>query len=57
MQFLEPKSGQVNQNNGAKGQPQTNNQQTNQSNYTKVDEDPFSNSSGPVEVSDDELPF
>ena len=57
VQFLEPKNGQANQNNGATGQPQTNNQQSNQSNYTKVDEDPFSNSSGPVEVTDDDLPF
>ena len=29
----------------------------NQQNYTRVDEDPFSNSSGPIEVSDDDLPF
>lgn len=27
------------------------------SNYTRVDEDPFANSSGPFEVSDDDLPF
>lgn len=26
-------------------------------NYTKVENDPFANSSGPIEVSDDELPF
>ncbi|WP_419957236.1 single-stranded DNA-binding protein [Psychrobacillus psychrotolerans] len=64
VQFLEPKNGQVTQNNANTGQsndhqrsrseyqqPQT------QQNYTKVDEDPFSNSSGPVEVSDDDLPF
>lgn len=25
--------------------------------YTRVDEDPFSNNSGPIEVSDDDLPF
>ena len=49
VQFLEPKNGQATQNNGTTGQPQTN--------YTKVDEDPFSNSFGPVEVSDDDLPF
>ena len=40
------------------GQPQTNYQQNNnQQNYTRVEEDPFSNSSGPIEVSDDDLPF
>lgn len=26
-------------------------------NYTRVEEDPFANSSGPIEVSDDDLPF
>ena len=57
VQFLELKNGQANQNNGSTGQPQTNNQQTNQSNYTRVDEDPFANSSGPIEVQDDDLPF
>lgn len=57
VQFLERKNGQANQNNGTTGQPQTNNQQSNQSNYTRVDEDPFSNSSGPIEVSLDDLPF
>lgn len=40
------------------GQPQTNYQQPGtQQNYTRVDEDPFSNSGGPIEVSDDDLPF
>lgn len=29
----------------------------NQQNYTRVDEDPFSKGSGPIEVSDDDLPF
>jgi single-strand DNA-binding protein len=57
VQFLEPKNGQATQNNGTTGEPQTNNQQTNQSNYTRVDEDPFANSSGPIEVQDDDLPF
>lgn len=28
-----------------------------QQNYTRVDEDPFSSGSGPIEVSDDDLPF
>ncbi|MGE7113921.1 single-stranded DNA-binding protein, partial [Lysinibacillus sp. NPDC047702] len=29
----------------------------NQPNYTRVDEDPFANNSGPIEVSEDDLPF
>ncbi|SPU40739.1 single-strand binding protein [Lysinibacillus capsici] len=29
----------------------------NQPSYTRVDEDPFANSKGPIEVSDDDLPF
>lgn len=29
----------------------------NHANYTRVDEDPFANSKGPIEVSDDDLPF
>lgn len=29
----------------------------NQANYTRVDEDPFANSRGPIEVSEDDLPF
>ena len=52
VQFLEPRNGQATQNNGATGQIQSN-----QPNYTKVDEDPFAKSSGPVEVQDDDLPF
>lgn len=57
---------QGNNQNGDSGQPQTNNHQrsqseyqqnNNQQNYSRVDEDPFSNSSGPIEVSDDDLPF
>lgn len=64
VQFLEPKNGQASQNNAPTGQPQEHKRsrsdyqqpQTQQS-YTRVDEDPFSNSSGPVEVHDDDLPF
>ncbi|AOV06368.1 single-stranded DNA-binding protein [Sporosarcina ureilytica] len=33
------------------------NQQPNQQNYTNMNDDPFSNSGGPIEVSDDDLPF
>lgn len=68
VQFLEPRSGsgernQGGQSSGGNGQQQSStpsyqqNQPTNQQNYTRVDEDPFSNSSGPIEVSDDDLPF
>jgi single-strand DNA-binding protein len=70
VQFLEPRnsSGERNQGGqpfGGNGQQQTSapsyqqsqNQPMNQQNYTRVDEDPFSNSSGPIEVSDDDLPF
>ncbi|GGA31854.1 single-stranded DNA-binding protein [Psychrobacillus lasiicapitis] len=64
VQYLEPRNGQASPNNSTTGQtlehqrrsseyqqPQT------QPNYTRVDEDPFVNSSGPVEVLDDDLPF
>lgn len=57
VQFLEPRNGQASQNNASTGQTQTNNQTSNQQNYTRVDEDPFANSSGPIEVSNDDLPF
>ena len=45
VQFLEPKS-----KDSSPGTPQ---QQT----YTRVDEDPFSSGSGPIEINDDDLPF
>ena len=70
VQFLEPRSssgdrGQWGQPfGGGQQQQQQNpyptyqqNQPMNQQNYTRVDEDPFANSSGPIEVSDDDLPF
>lgn len=31
--------------------------QSNQKNYTRTDEDPFQSGGGPIEVSDDDLPF
>ena len=31
--------------------------QPNQQNYTRTDDDPFSTGGGPIEVSDDDLPF
>lgn len=64
VQFLEPKNGQATQNNSSTVQPNDHQrsrseyqQAQTQSNYTKVDEDPFTNSSGPIEVTDDDLPF
>jgi len=68
VQFLEPRNSsgersQGGQSSGGNGQQQFStpsyqqNQPMNQQNYTRVDEDPFSNSSGPIEVSDDDLPF
>ena len=50
VQFLEPK-GQAQEN------PPQNNPGAGQQNYTRVDDDPFGNSSGPIEISDDSLPF
>jgi single-strand DNA-binding protein len=38
-------------------QPNQQYQQPNQQNYTRTDEDPFSTGGGPIEVSDDDLPF
>ena len=49
VQFLEPRNGQASQNNGNTEQPQQN--------YTRVDEDPFNNSDGPIDVQGDDLPF
>jgi single-strand DNA-binding protein len=67
VQFLEPRNSSGDRSGGqpSSGGAQQNNQypsyqqnQTpNQQNYTRVDEDPFSNGSGPIEVSDDDLPF
>lgn len=48
VQFLEPRN-----SSGSNESSQPNTQQ----NYTRVDEDPFSSGSGPIEVSDDDLPF
>lgn len=38
-------------------QPSQQYQQPNQQNYTRTDDDPFSMGGGPIEVSDDDLPF
>ncbi|WP_431811410.1 single-stranded DNA-binding protein [Lysinibacillus sp. FW12] len=39
------------------GAPQGQNYGNNQPSYTRVDEDPFANSKGPMEVNQDDLPF
>jgi single-strand DNA-binding protein len=48
---------QSNSNTQQNNQQKTTNQPQNQSQNTRVDEDPFFNSGGPIEVSDDDLPF
>ncbi|MFL0507104.1 single-stranded DNA-binding protein [Ureibacillus sp. 179-F W5.1 NHS] len=71
IQFLEPRSnnsdGSYSVSNyqpsaNYQSQPQMQNMgqyggQTYQQNYTRVDEDPFASSRGPIEVSGDDLPF
>lgn len=54
VQFLEPRAGE---GQGGGNQPPQQNQPNNQPNYTRVDEDPFASSKGPIEVSEDDLPF
>ncbi|MER2111142.1 MAG: single-stranded DNA-binding protein [Solibacillus isronensis] len=63
IQFLEKSNSQQ----SGQGQTQTNqqssqsyqqpSQQQQQQNYTRVDEDPFASTKGPIEVSEDDLPF
>lgn len=48
VQFLEPRNSSNNESS---------NQSNTQQNYTRDDEDPFSSGSGPIEVSDEDLPF
>ncbi|MDW0116485.1 single-stranded DNA-binding protein [Sporosarcina thermotolerans] len=70
VQFLEPRSANSEKSGAAYGsaprneQPYYQNQQPNQQyqqpsqqNYTRTDNDPFAAGSGPIEVSDDDLPF
>jgi single-strand DNA-binding protein len=71
VQFLEPRgaggerSQQASPSYGGQpqqSQPSFNNnnyqgQSPNQNNYTRTDDDPFSPGGGPIEVSDDDLPF
>ena len=49
VQFLEPKvNGQGQQNNGSQGQQKPN---------APVNDDPFANNGGQIDISDDDLPF
>lgn len=72
IQFLEPRSnGSQTSNPTPNYQPQPQNEQYGnynqqnygqsaqygQQNYSRVDEDPFASNKGPIEVSEDELPF
>ena len=69
IQFLEPRNStggsqgasnyESSTNTGGtyQGAPQGQNYGNNQSSYSRVDEDPFANSKGPIEVSEDDLPF
>ena len=69
-QFLEPRNASPDRSGSGAGgygapshgaqqneQPYYQNQQPNQQNYTRTDDDPFSVGGGPIEVSDDDLPF
>ena len=70
IQFLEPKNGAGGSQNTSNYESRSNTGGTyqggshgkyggnnNQPNYTREDEDPFANSKGPIEVSEDDLPF
>ncbi len=70
IQFLEPKNGtggsqgasnhESSTNTGGQYQGSSQRQyggNNNQPNYSRADEDPFANSKGPIEVSQDDLPF
>lgn len=58
IQFLESKSQQSGTSSTTQNYQSTNNQQNSQQqNYTRVDEDPFASSKGPMDVSEDDLPF
>ncbi|MDW0114335.1 MULTISPECIES: single-stranded DNA-binding protein [Sporosarcina] len=70
VQFLEPRSANSERSGASYGgspqneqpyyqnqQPNQQYQQPNQQNYTRTDNDPFSTGGGPIEVSDDDLPF
>ena len=56
VQFLEPR-GNAGQSDQGAGNQNSGQHVDNSNNYSRVDDDPFGNSSGPIEVSDDDLPF
>ncbi|MEK5068073.1 single-stranded DNA-binding protein [Sporosarcina sp. FSL K6-1508] len=55
VQFLEPRNASADRS--SQGSPDRNAQQSQQQNYTRTDDDPFTTGGGPVEVTDDDLPF
>lgn len=70
IQFLEHRNGSESAQDGSNVRSDTNRgespqnategfktPQNTQPNYTRVDEDPFANSKGPIEVDEDDLPF
>ena len=60
VQFLEPRNAGAGSDRSQGQQPssyQQNQPTSQQNNHTRVDQDPFSSGSGPIEVSDDDLPF
>lgn len=65
VQFLESRGTTENRSSGQQNeqpyyqsqQPTQQYQQSNQQNYSRTDNDPFSTGGGPIEVSDDDLPF
>lgn len=63
VQFLEPRNTTDGSNSAPNYQSSTNYQSNNQTqntgqqSYTRVDEDPFANSKGPIEVDESDLPF
>jgi len=69
VQFLDTKNGtggsqstsnyesSTNYHGATQNAPQGQNYGNNQPNYSRVDKDPFANSKGPIEVSEDDLPF
>lgn len=69
VQFLEPRGANAERSGSNYGAPapsqgayqqqpnQQWNQQPSQPNYTRTNDDPFSTGGGPIEVSDDDLPF
>lgn len=53
VQFLEPKRSEGSSNTNT----QQNDQQQRSNNYTRIDDDPFTNNGQSIDISDDDLPF